>query len=742
MSVVLVTSFTLSSGSLSQSVPTIIDTPFWQDYHEPHPLSTPEENDVRSIALDGQGRVWVATADGVRFLQDGNWKTPPGGKEVGLCWSLYTDGKGIVWAGAWNGLYKLSRGGVEQTEIRGTAIGAVGGKVFSSGEQIIAAGSHGIWRLRGGKWTKIEGSWNTNIRAVRPATENSIWIATGSGLYLQDLSALVKPARLIHKPDALLSSNLYDIAEGAGGSLWFGSTGGIDIYDGQMRAFSFTASNGLPNRQARAIAFDQDRRAWVATKLGVARLDDKKWSLRHSRRWLLSDDVRDVAIGKDGTAWVATDKGVSAIRRKRMTLAQKAEHYLRILRARHIRPPGLVGPAVLRKQGDLSDHFIEDDDNDGEHTSMYLAIESWRYAVTKAPDARENAKAAFHALEQLQRVTGTNHFIARSMLPIGTPPLHEVDRTFTPQEIADSYRTEPREKIIEKRWVPSADGKWVWKRDASSDEVDGHMFGYSTYFDLAADDVEKKRVAEHVDRIMGGIVDHGFILQDIDGKATRWGVWSPEKLNGDPNWHEEQAGNSVEILGFLGIAHHMTGKQKYVDATRLLIDKHGYAKNVLNTNFDTPSERTHIEDELLSLTYPGFINHIIDRSLLPTFQESIRRWHKTCETEGSPLYDFVYNRWSGRTMPLEAAHQRLIEWPLDMIEWTVDNRSREDVQVNKTPGLDEGFLDRILPGTEMGIQNWDQEPYMAVIGRDGMREDRTTDWLLAYWMGRYYGFIK
>jgi hypothetical protein len=36
---------------------------------------------------------------------------------------------------------------------------------------------------------------------------------------------------------------------------------------------------------------------------------------------------------------------------------------------------------------------------------------------------------------------------------------------------------------------------------------------------------------------------------------------------------------------------------------------------------------------------------------------------------------------------------------------------------------------------------WDQEPYRAVIGRDGMREDRPTDWLLAYWMGRYYGLL-
>src|SRR5207244_4304510 len=82
------------------------------------------------------------------------------------------------------------------------------------------------------------------------------------------------------------------------------------------------------------------------------------------------------------------------------------------------------------------------------------------------------------------------------------------------------------------------------------------------------------------DRIVGGIVDHGYVLQDIDGRATRWGNWSPESLNGDPNWYEERAGNSVEILSFLGVAYHMTGKAKYQDAARYLIGKHGYARNM------------------------------------------------------------------------------------------------------------------------------------------------------------------
>jgi hypothetical protein len=66
-------------------------------------------------------------------------------------------------------------------------------------------------------------------------------------------------------------------------------------------------------------------------------------------------------------------------------------------------------------------------------------------------------------MEILQEATGTPHFIARSVLPIGTAPLHEVDRTFTADEIAEAKLRDPREKPIEKRWLPTKDGKYLWK---------------------------------------------------------------------------------------------------------------------------------------------------------------------------------------------------------------------------------------------------------------------------------------
>ena len=160
-----------------------------------------------------------------------------------------------------------------------------------------------------------------------------------------------------------------------------------------------------------------------------------------------------------------------------------------------------------------------------------------------------------------------------------------------------------------------------------------------------------------------------------------------------------------------------------------------------NLAYKTPSEQTHINDELLSMVFPNLFAYLVLPELKTAAVRAIRGWHATCRRDRIPFYDFVFNTFSGQRVPLAESVETLREWPLDMIEWTVDNRSREDVQVERRPGTDDEHLTRILPRSEMGLVMWDQDPYKSMIGRGGQREDKPTDWLLAYWMGRYWGCL-
>jgi hypothetical protein len=61
------------------------------------------------------------------------------------------------------------------------------------------------------------------------------------------------------------------------------------------------------------------------------------------------------------------------------------------------------------------------EDNDGLWTSIYVASQAFRYAVTKDPEAKRNAWRAFEGMELLNNVTGIPGLMARSVLPRDQP---------------------------------------------------------------------------------------------------------------------------------------------------------------------------------------------------------------------------------------------------------------------------------------------------------------------------------
>ncbi len=84
---------------------------------------------------------------------------------------------------------------------------------------------------------------------------------------------------------------------------------------------------------------------------------------------------------------------------------------------KNMREPWICGPLHLEIPGDTSTWRHSDDDNDGEYTGGYLAMESFRYAVTDDPDAIMKARKAFDFLMKLQTITGTEGFFARTIVP-------------------------------------------------------------------------------------------------------------------------------------------------------------------------------------------------------------------------------------------------------------------------------------------------------------------------------------
>ncbi|MFM1941972.1 MAG: hypothetical protein RI897_954 [Verrucomicrobiota bacterium] len=716
------------------------DTPFAQESHTPYAItnSTAAAN-VRAILVDPTDSVWIATAAGVLKLVNYHW-TPAANIEPGPAYNLFQDHLHTIWAGTWNGLYKIT---TQQT----TKVTAINDPITCIGPThngLLATGPNGSWLLKENIWQPYDLPCSKDVRNIQYLPASGTWIATGNAL----LHTTPTSSQLIHQPENIVSSDVHALAFDSTGQLWIGSLGGLDVYQHNQRTRTITASNGLPAHTVQCLAFDPTGQLWIGTATGLARLSPtSQWSFLHSQRWLVNDDVRDIAFSSNGTAWIATANGVSTIHQQPMTLAEKADYYHQICRTRHVRPPGLVEKCRFPNPNDSSRWEPVDDDNDGQYTAMYLAMESFRYAATGNPQAQTMAHEAFEALEFLQTVTDTPHFVARTVIPSNWTTMADPNETITPQEAADRRARDPRYKPVETRWRKSKDNRWLWKGDTSSDEITGHFYGYFVYFLLAADPPHKSRVQNLVSRIMDGLIDHNYVLQDIDGLPTRWGVWSPEKLNHDADWRVERPINSFEILSFLHTAHYITDNPRYRTEFNRLIAEHGYAENAARPKAYGLSERTHIDDELLALAAPGLLlTPHANRHLHARLMLGYSWAYETVAHDQNPFFNYTYAWLGGANFRPEDSLAFLRDTPLDLRQYSIDNTHRNDLTLVRHPLPDPLQLNRMLPPSERGVMRWDKNPWETTSGDfgdpQGHLESSGVFWLLPYWMARYNNLIQ
>jgi hypothetical protein len=431
-------------------------------------------------------------------------------------------------------------------------------------------------------------------------------------------------------------------------------------------------------------------------------------------RYLPDDRVEQLLPDAQGGVWVRTSTGVSHIELKPMSLAQKAEHFEKRIRARHDRY-GLVASSHLPVPGDLSSNRKRDDDNDGLWTAIYAAAECFRYAVTKSPEALANARKSIEAILFLEEVAGRRGFPARSYIRKGDPMPHGGE------------------------WHWTTDGEYYWKGDTSSDEVVGHFFIFSIAYDLLPDPGLKKRIAETARRIMDHIVGHGYNLVDLSGKTTTWGYWSPERLMREP---DERALNSVQLLSFLKTAAHITGDQRYETEYKKVAWDLKYADWITHLN-ELRQELNYSDEELAMLPYYCVFKYENDPALLKAYRSGIGEWWKNIQREANPLWTFIYlTSRPQQRVDLPAAVWTLYRMPMDTIEWTVRNSQRSDIQWASSK---DRFSHRealtLLPPDERPVMKWNSNPFVVDGGAGGHAEDDGAAFLLPYWMGRYHKFI-
>ena len=445
-------------------------------------------------------------------------------------------------------------------------------------------------------------------------------------------------------------------------------------------------------------------------------------------RWLPDDHVTGIGfenIGKLEILWVETPKGFSRLDFSDVSLEKKSAAFVERIRARHVRH-GFTSDSHLKIPGDLASNQMVSSDNDGLWTAMYVAAECFRFKVTGDAKARDFARIGMQALLRLESITGIAGFPARSFIKKGI----KKDDDIQPSD---------------GEWHDTPDGVWRWKGDTSSDEIVGHYFVYPIYYDLVADEAEKKTLAAALDRITNHILDHDYQLMDVDGKATRWGWWGPARIWEDA---DELGLRALHLLAHLRTAMHVTqsetNRAKYQRHYDELISQHRYHLLARNQKINIPGKVNHSDDELAFLSYYPLLQYETDAALRQVYQESLERAWQIERPERNPLWNFIYAvGCESKDFDREASLRTLQEIPLDQIEWTVKNSEREDV-----PRDD--YADRhkhaqaliVLPYSELPMHKWNGNPYQLDGGNGGRSEDDGAYFLLPYWLGRYHKLIE
>lgn len=564
------------------------------------------------------------------------------------------------------------------------------------------------------------------------------------------------PAGMLDGPWDLRGAVFQDVD--SSGRLWVAHTLGLAMRNPDGKWSVWTKSDGLPFGDITALAAVDDGSVWLGTTRGAIHFDGTTWQYRQGIRWLPADDVQAISM-QNGAAVIATSKGKAAIANRTLTLGEKAKLYEDAIDAKHRRTPYQYVLEVRLNESGFTQH---DSDNDGLWTAMYGAGESFAYAATQHDYFKQRATKAFQALKFLMDVTQGGEpkarpgFIARTVLPTSGPnPNLEAGYTR-----AGDQRKRERDalwKILQPRWGKSADGQWWWKTDTSSDELDGHYFFYGVYYDLVASDQEKQTVRQVVRAITDHLLANDFNLIDHDGTPTRWGVFSPKLLNRDRNWWEERGLNSLSILTYLKVAHHITGDAKYAAAFRTLIEEHGYGQNAMYPKPTTAiGGGNQSDDEMAFMNYYNLVRLEQDPQLKQMWARSLYDYWQHERAEMNPFFNYVAEAQlkdlvfqdNGSPMPLSLngaalpdALDTLRRYPLDLRNWRHQNSHRPDLQ-----WLGEGRAVRrngkVLPADERFFTHWNHDPYRPDSGGDGRTLACATPWLLGYYLGLYHGFVK
>jgi len=484
------------------------------------------------------------------------------------------------------------------------------------------------------------------------------------------------------------------------------------------------------------------------------------------------------------------------------SLRQKAEFFEDIARRLHIHPrlkwiqPAELGcaagdcskPAVSEEEATWQDvERWHSGENDGLWSALYLAAEGFRYGATGDAQALETIKLLLEGEVDRMEITGVRGIFTRQFVP------PDVAGLACPAELSAYV---PDAEKDDNRWVrinasgciEVVDGSTLsWKAtehcglekfagycfldNVSRDEYSGHMFALGVLAKLVDDAEVQQTVKELLTRVCDELIDTRLELHDWDGRPVEHGRFWAMSLDEFPGF------NAAMIMDFIKICAEATGQKRFHDFYEDCLLQRSGTLDCLQRPAETPRPYTehlsqagmyvgqgncmsnwnNISMHLLSLHHliwyerDDEVREILQRHLKEEVFDPPPGVERPLREQNNAFFDFVYaaHKKLGpqsdgpayqavenalcmlRQFPARK-HHAAIECPAEKCQPVCKDRLGEDLSNYPRP-VAERCLRQFV---------WWANPYKINNCAENLRLiEPPTDYLLAYWMGRYYGFI-
>ena len=539
-----------------------------------------------------------------------------------------------------------------------------------------------------------------------------VYAGTANGLFHMFGKRSVWHSLMAHTcplPDNHIHALQYDSC----GMLWIATQSGACVYDGTDFWLTSAQVDTLPSVPVYSLCIAENGWRCFGAQDALILLIDGQSHYLGAKRWLPGGRVTQIAV-RENVIYAKCEQGAARIEVKMMTLEEKARVYQQTTKQYHLRE-GFVLPRNLEHYGDIVSGYVIQTDNDGLWTGVYVASQALRYAVTKDEAALENARDSLNAMLKLTKITGLPGFPARAIRRPGMPGYGDGNG----------------------EWIAFEDetGQGEWKRETSSDEMVGHFFAQSYYYDLCADEAEKAEIRGALCGIVDHMLKNDYRLHDIDGLPTTWGNWNPADLNHDSKWFWERGGNSAQMLMYLRAAHHVSNDEKYMKIYNGLVRDHHYLLNAARHKIDDDYD-CHIDDKLSMFTFDALLRYETRQPIRAYLLDALYHHWRYERIERMPLWNFIASAHLGRGCDVDIACEGLAQMPLDLIDYPIQNSHRPEIAFTET-----GRLLEPLPFHEAPIDRFGHQRFLAN-GGGGRHAMYGTIFLLPYWYGRYWGLLE